>query len=229
MPSYARTYQLKGNLLYHVINRANARCTIFHDKEDFTYFVKLLSNICNKADFKIYHWVIMSNHYHILIEIDPPERLSSIMASINRLYSIYHHKRYSSCGYLWQGRFKSQAVQKDSYLISCGRYIERNPVKAGIVRSAEDYSYSSARFYVCGKSDMVTSISPFYETLGNSPLERQNAYHDMLIDDNQDEDDYFENFEHPLGSNIFKAQLIKTNGRHIPRRKGRPKTVRLKW
>jgi REP element-mobilizing transposase RayT len=129
MPSYARTHQLKQSLIYHVINRGNFRDVVFHDENDFVKFKEILSNYSQETGLKIYHWVLMSNHYHLCLELDNPEKLSSIMAGIARSYVHYHHKKYNVSGYLWQGRFKAQPIQKEQYLLACGRYIERNPVR----------------------------------------------------------------------------------------------------
>lgn len=82
MPYLARTHQLSQSLLYHIFNRGNERKEIFLDGEDFQYFVSLLSNYSEKHNFRIYHWVLMPNHYHLLLEIDEPERLSSIMSGL---------------------------------------------------------------------------------------------------------------------------------------------------
>lgn len=96
----------------------------------------------------------MSNHYHLLLELDDPCLLSGFMAGFNRAYTHYYHKVNKSSGLLWQGRFKSQPVQKENYMLVCGRYIERNPVVANIVSEAVDYTYSSAKFYCSGIFDI---------------------------------------------------------------------------
>ncbi len=132
MPSSARKHQLTNSLLYHVFNRGNARSEIFHHKNDYLHFIKILSRYSQEYTLRIYHWVLMPNHYHLLLELDEPKKLSSIMAGVARSYVHYHHKTYKSSGHLWQDRFKSQPVEKERYLLACGRYIERNPVKAGM-------------------------------------------------------------------------------------------------
>lgn len=139
MPSCARKHQLESSLTYHVLNRSNGRVPIFIDAEDFEYFKDILIRYKVRYGFRLFHWAIMSNHYHLLIEIDAPELISRVMAGINKAYSYYYHKRNETSGYLWQGRFKMQPVQKEDYMIACGRYIEQNPLKAGIVKSVDDY------------------------------------------------------------------------------------------
>jgi putative transposase len=100
----------------------------------------------------------MSNHYHLVIEFEYPELISKFMAGLHRAYSHYHHKLYGTTGFLWQGRFKMQPIQQDLYLKGCGRYIERNPVSAGLVQEAYEYCHSSARFYCLGQEDGLTQF-----------------------------------------------------------------------
>ncbi|OGX19755.1 MAG: hypothetical protein A3K83_07530 [Omnitrophica WOR_2 bacterium RBG_13_44_8b] len=178
------------------------------------------------AGLRIYHWVIMPNHYHLVLELDEPERLSSVMAGIGRSYACYHHRNYMSAGYLWQGRFKSQPIQKDLYLAACGRYVERNPVSAGMRDAAWDYPYSSARYYVFGDADMVTKESPLFADFGITPQERRTDYRNFLGSFDGQEEALFKNIEFPCGSKEFMRRLIKENGRFYPRRKGRMQVFR---
>ncbi|MDP1854153.1 MAG: transposase [Candidatus Omnitrophota bacterium] len=150
MPYTARSHQLKQSLIYHIFNRGINREKIFLDEEDYSYFIKLLREYSQRASLSIYHWVLMPNHYHIVTAIEEPEKISSVMAGLGRSYACYHHRKHKTAGYLWQGRFKSQPIQKELYLMACGRYVERNPVKAGIIEAAWEYPYSSARFYASG-------------------------------------------------------------------------------
>jgi len=223
MPSHARKHQLQGNLIYHVFNRANRKSNIFHGKDDFMRFTSILKKYASSFNLQIFHWAIMPNHYHILIELPIPEILSSIMSGIQRSYTHYYHKTYKTCGYLWQGRFKEQAIQKDRYLLACGRYIERNPVVAGIVEYAEEYFYSSARFYALSIKDRLTSQNPLYSNFGLSIEERLLNYRVFLQDFDETDDISFRNLEHPIGDKLFLRKLISLKGRYYPRRNGRPK------
>ena len=200
MPYFARTHQLKQSLLYHVYNRSINRGKIFHDDQDYMYFKGLISGYAERMALRVYHWVIMSNHYHMLIELDEPERMSSVMAGIGRSYACYHHRKYKSAGYLWQGRFKSQPIQKELYLIGCGRYIERNPVKTSMVEEVWEYPYSSAAYYILGKYDSITAESPLFENFGTSIEIRREKYKDFLLDFDAEEEILFDNIEFPRGS-----------------------------
>jgi putative transposase len=221
MPYIARTYQIKQSLLYHIYNRGNAKNEIFHSEEDYRYFLELLKSYSHKNNVGIYHWALMPNHYHLLAELVEPAKLSSIMAGIGRSYVHYYHRKYLTVGHLFQGRFKSQPVQRELYLLACGRYIERNPVVAGLSASAEKYSYSSAHFYVYGKDDGLTREDPLFQTFGEELFERRKVYAAFLRDFNKEEEKIFENFESPCGSKEFSRRLIKEKGLYVPRN-GRP-------
>ncbi|MFH1190574.1 MAG: transposase [Candidatus Omnitrophota bacterium] len=221
MPAYARKHQLNTSLIYHIYNRSNSQIPIFKKKDDFRYFMDLLKKYSIRFGLTIYHWVILSNHYHLLLELAAPERISKIMAGLSKAYSCYHHSSYLVSGFLWQGRFKLQPVQKEGYLISCGRYIERNPVRAGMVNEAYEYSYSSARFYCLGQADGITAENPLFPEFGIDLTSRHNAYIEFLRDFNNEEEQSFDNLERPVGNKEFIRRLIKENGRFLPRRRGR--------
>jgi hypothetical protein len=104
-------------------------------------------------------------------------------------------------------------------MIACGRYIDRNPVKAEIVELAQDYNYSSARFYCLGDDVGITNEDPYYTALAASVDERQKKYAESLLDDNGD-DDLWEDSEKPQGDTKFVRRIIKRNGRFMPRHRG---------
>lgn len=222
MPTYARKHQLATSLIYHIYNRSHGRISIFRSEDDFGYFMNLLKEYSTKFIMKIYHWVIMSNHFHLLLELEEPELVSRFMAGLAKAYSRYHHKTYSASGYLWQGRFKLQPVQKENYLIACGRYIERNPVRANMVNQSYEYSYSSARFYCLGETDDITTEDPTFSEFGTDLNCRRNVYTEFLRNFDEEEEKSFDNLEQPVGNKEFIRRLVRENGRLVPRRRGRP-------
>lgn len=222
MPSYARKYQLDLSMVYHVYNRSNNKVPIFKRSEDFLYFMELLRKYSRKFCLKIYHWVIMTNHYHLLLELEKPKQISKIMAGLSKSYSCHHHQVYSSAGYLWQGRFKMQPIQKESYLFACGRYIERNPVRAGIVNEIYEYSYSSARYYCLGENDGITTEDQAFRTFGQDAAACRIAYVKFMSAFDGKEETLFRNLEHPAGNENFIKSLLKNNGRFTSKRSGRP-------
>ncbi|MDD5506508.1 MAG: transposase [Candidatus Omnitrophica bacterium] len=223
MPSYARKHQLSGSFIYHLINRGNKKEVVFKETKDYLYFMKLLKEYSERFDLKIYHWILMFNHYHLLLEIDEPERISSCMAGLNRAYTCYYHKTYLTSGFLWQGRFKLQPVQKEGYLLACGRYIERNPIRANIVFQAQQYLFSSARFYCLGERDGVTTESPIFGDFGQDINLRRIAYKEFLSNFNNNEEVMFRTLDVPLGNKKFISRITKGQGRLFPKRRGRPR------
>ena len=218
MSTYARKYQ-GTSLVYHVYNRSNGRVPVFKQEQDFRYFISLIGKHCD--ELKVYHWAIMSNHYHLAVEFTVPERMSRIMSSIQRAYTHYHHSTYRKNGYSWQGRFKSQPIQKETYLITCGRYIERNPVNAGIIATAEEYAYSSAACYCRGAIDDITEQDPYYADFGLNDQERREKYREFLRSFSEEEEASYERMVYPQGNKEFVRRLRMLNGRLTSRRRGR--------
>ena len=227
VPSYARKHQLQGSLMYHVYNRSNRRTPIFHEEEDYIYFKQILSRYKKRFAAKIYHWVIMDNHFHFLLELEEPEQLSKMMGGIAQAYTYYYHKKYATAGYLWQGRFKLQPVESGNYLLSCGRYIERNPLEAGIVKMATEYLYSSARYYCQGSDDFLTDASPAYREFGSDQRTSRQEYQAFLKNFHPEEDEAFSQMENPIGQQLFIERLKKSQGRYMPRRRGRSRRIVL--
>jgi putative transposase len=220
MSPYARQYQLAQSLTFHVYNRSNAKAIIFRDDQDYEFFISALRRYVKLFALRIYHWAVMPTHYHLLLEIEEPESLSKAIAGISLSYTQYFHKQYTGCGYLWQGRFKSQPVQKEKYLIACGRYIDSNPVEAMLVSSPEQYLYSSARYYCLGIEDGVTVTDPMYEEWGAEKVDRQCRYAAFLGNYDSVDDERWNNMEVPQGDKEFIKKLVWEKGRLVSRRRG---------
>lgn len=135
---------------YHITSRGNQKGKIFWDKKDRIHFIEILKRTKERYSYLLHAYVFMDNHYHLLIET-PLANLKQIMQNINTSYTVYVNKRHKRCGHLFQGRYKSFVVDKESYLMELGRYIHLNPVRAGIVQRADDYSWSSYQDYSNGK------------------------------------------------------------------------------
>src|SRR3989338_10445832 len=114
----------------------------------------------------------MSNHFHLLIQIMKERDLSRLMQGISQTYAKYHKRLYRTSGYLFQGRYKSFLIEKDEYLIGCDRYIERNPIRAGIVTDLSKYPWSSYNYYANGKPDDIITPDTIYEGFGRTLQER---------------------------------------------------------
>jgi putative transposase len=143
MPRVARA--LADEQIYHIINRGNRRDDIFHDDEDFKTMLSLLRSAKKKFEVKIYAYVLMNNHYHLVIYTKYAQSLSKCMQWIGTSYVRYYNKRYQTTGHLWEGRYKSFIVQEENYLLMLIKYVEANPKRAKIVKDASDYAYGSAK------------------------------------------------------------------------------------
>ncbi len=142
---------------YHVTSRGNERGKIFFSAADYQKFLDYLSEAKKKYLVIIHGYVLMSNHYHLLIET-PEANLNKVMHYLNGAYTSYINIKKRRSGHLFQGRYKAIVVDKDSYLGELSRYIHLNPVRAKIVKMPEEYDYSSYRAYISNKgSDLVTT------------------------------------------------------------------------
>ena len=132
---------------YHIINRGVEQRVIFKEKEDYEYFEELMCFYAKSHGITIHNYCLMSNHYHLLIEIEY-ENLSKFMKQVNANYAIYFNKKNGRSGHLWQGRFKSWYVTDESYLYTLMLYIEQNPLKVNMVQELEAYPYSSYNYFL---------------------------------------------------------------------------------
>ncbi|WP_457605300.1 REP-associated tyrosine transposase [Nitratifractor sp.] len=132
---------------YHVVNRGVERRKVFLEKEDYEHFEELMCYYARAHNVTIHNYCLMSNHYHLLIEIKTAN-LSKFMRQLNMNYAIYFNKKNKRSGHLWQGRFKSWYVTDEAYLYTLMCYIEQNPLKAGIVKRLEEYPYSSYNHFL---------------------------------------------------------------------------------
>ncbi len=149
--------------LYHVTARGNERGKIFFTKTDYRKFKEYLAESQVKYGFVIHCYVLMTNHYHLLIET-PNKNLSKIMHHMNSSYTTYINIKRKRSGHLFQGRYKAILVDKDSYLLELSRYMHLNPVRAKMVERPEDYPYSSYDAYISGNDELV-SVAPVLSML----------------------------------------------------------------
>jgi putative transposase len=173
---------------YHVLNRGHARETVFHDDDDRTHFLALLARYGQRFRWRLYHYCLMDNHFHLLLQLPRPQDLSRAVAGL--LVSYWHHyrRRYRLVGHLFDGRFKSPAIDAESYLLSCGRYLERNPLAAGLVTEPWQYRWSSCRAYALGSADPLLADNPWYEELSPEAARRQHLWQAFLLGEDPKEE-----------------------------------------
>lgn len=133
--------------VYHVCIRGNNRQYVFREKEDKISFLESLSKFKERFGFKLYGLVLMDNHPHMIIETSDSMSISKIMQAIALSYSFKFRRKYGYTGYVWQGRFKSNVITGEGYILSCLEYIHNNPVRAGITLRPDQYFWSSYHFY----------------------------------------------------------------------------------
>lgn len=135
-----------GGEVYHVINRANARLTIFNTKEDYQLFEKLLLEIKELVDMRILAYVIMPNHFHLVLYPKKDGDLTAFMQRVSNSHTRKVHAltKTNGSGHLYQGRYKSFLVESNNYLLALMKYVERNPVRAKLSSVCEDWQWGSA-------------------------------------------------------------------------------------
>ena len=138
-----------GNDVYHVLNRANARRTLFEDDGDYAAFERVLVQACERLSMRLLAYCVMPNHWHLVAWPRQDGDLSRFMnwLTLTHTQRWHQHRHTVGEGHVYQGRFKSCPVETNEYLLSVCRYVERNPVRAGLVERALDWRWSSARWY----------------------------------------------------------------------------------
>ena len=168
--------------IYHVLNRGNNKQTLFKEKKDYTRYIELLENYKVRYGFKLYCYVLMNNHIHLLMEVGKKGSISKIMQGITLAHTRHFNLKYGASGHVWQGRFKSPLVGEDSYLLEVTRYIELNPVRARIVQDPTDYPWSSYTFHAYGERDHLLDTHPSYDIFGKTRHEKQLGYRQFVLD-----------------------------------------------
>ena len=174
-------------LIYHVINRGNNRQDVFHKPEDFRAFLKAMGDLKERKPFELFGYCLLSNHFHLLIR-PRGESISRIMQSLLVSHTQRYHKHHRSGGHVWQGRFKSPVIQDDQHLLTVLRYIEANPVRAKIVRRAEDWPWSSYPVHGLGQADELVDPLVTYDQLSPYPRVRQRQWSAMVHEPLEDKE-----------------------------------------
>lgn len=174
---------LLSHSFYHIMTRGNNRHEVFKNDSDYQYFIELIKKYKIEHPFELYHYSLMPNHVHLLVKTSAASDFSKFMKRLNLAYFHYYRRKYGWIGHFWQDRFKSQPVGKDAYFIQCGKYIELNAVRKGLVEKPEDYLYSSSRYYILGEKNYLLTEDLLYKELGRSSEERQANYQNFVISD----------------------------------------------
>ncbi len=226
MPRRARL-SLPGVPL-HVIQRGNNRQACFFAEEDFRFYLDSLGVCAAKTRCRVHAYVLMTNHVHLLLSSDEPNGAGALMKALGQRYVQYVNRTYRRSGTLWEGRFRSCLTQEESYLLSCMRYIEMNPVRAGMVAHPGEYRWSSYRANAQGETDQLIAPHAVYDALGPDAASRAGAYRELFrygLDPGLvDEIRKATNGNFALGDTRFTADIEAAIGRRVvPGKSGRPR------
>lgn len=143
MPRTARS--IVSQEIYHVLNRGNGRTTIFHQDADYVQFLHLLRRAKSDWPISLFGYCLMPNHFHLILRPDNSDAVGCFMHWLLTTHVRRHHQHLRTSGRVWQGRYKSFQIEGDAHLLMVMRYVERNPVRAGLATSAKRWRWSSHR------------------------------------------------------------------------------------
>ena len=213
----------------HIIQRGNNRVDCFMSDHDRATYMRYLGEASIKFDVAVHAWVLMSNHVHLLLTPSHSESASRLMQFIGRHYVRFFNRKYSRTGTLWEGRFKSSLIQAEDYFLTCQRYIELNPVRAGMVCHPGDYHWSSYKPNALGIESAIRQPHEIYLALGNSEKARLATYRGLfseVISEKQLKQIRFTaNKGLVLGSRAFTEMIERNSGQRARLLKPGPKVA----
>jgi len=180
MPRIPRS--LIDNGYYHIVTRGNDRRKLFRRRDDYVRILGIIRLYVEKYQVRIFHYCLMPNHIHLLIQAIESADLPKFMQGILQVYANYFRMKYDSTGFLFQNRYRSILIEKESYLLDCARYIERNPLRAKICNDLKDYSWSSYLFYAEGRENSIIEIpNPCFFDLSDNAIDRQRMFREYVV------------------------------------------------
>lgn len=221
MPRIARV--IAAGFPHHITQRGNNHATVFFDDEDRQTYLKLLAAYTQKHNVHIWAYCLMGNHVHLLAVPETETALSRGIGLTNQMYTHYINRKLEQTGRIWQNRFFSCVVGSEQYLWAVARYIERNPLKAGLAATAEAYPWSSAKAHISGTADPLLHGHPWL-----SPQEQQ-AYSGFVSMADEDIDNAIRKATRtgrPFGPESFIDRLeLQLNQSLKPGKPGRPRKI----
>jgi putative transposase len=220
-------YVIPG-LPQHVIQRGNNRQAIFVAEGDYAAYLGWLKEAAQRYGLLIHAYVLMTNHVHLLVTPTQDDSVAKTLQSLGRRYVQYFNFTYQRTGTLWEGRYRATVVDAEDYLLACCRYIEMNPVRAGMVKSAAHYRWSSYRHNAQGHKDAQITDHDVYRRLGRTVQARYEAYRSLFRDGDDDTTVLaIRESAHKgwaLGGDRFRGEVEKlAKRRTAPLQRGRPK------
>ncbi|MBP2629755.1 MAG: transposase [Firmicutes bacterium] len=191
---------------YHIMIKGNDKKDIFIDDQDKMYFIEILKTKKENNRYDLIAFCIMDNHAHLLLQ-EREEDIANIMKRINISYVFYFNKKYKKTGHLFQDRYRSEKIEDDSYLLMATRYIHKNPVKAGIVKKAEKYKWSSYKGYIEEDTVLAKAIDKEL-VLGIFSEDKKEAREEFIKFTNMKEEDKFIEIDEKA-NRMEESQAIK--------------------
>lgn len=222
-----RRLDLEG-VAQHVIQRGNDRQPCFFRESDYRRYLQDLREAALKFDCRVHAYVLMTNHVHLLVTPGGVGMVARMMQAVGRRYVRYVNDSLGRTGTLWEGRYRSCLVDTDGYLLGCYRYIELNPVRAGMVVAPGEYRWSSFGSNGLGKADPLIRPHPLYEMISREPGVRRLLYRELVAQGTDDEQlqaiRLYVQRQRALGSDRFQAAIERQLNRRAGIGKpGRPR------
>jgi len=214
----------------HIVQRGNDRSDCFKRDADYFFYLEHLRELARETGCAVHAYCLMTNHVHLLLTPAATDACATLMRNLGQRYVQRFNRTYERTGTLWEGRFRSFLVESARYVLACYRYIEHNPVRAGMVQSAAEYPWSSHQGNAGLRTDPLLTPHAEYLALGEEPALRLRAYRE-LVDGELASDELTRIREAaqngmPLGGESFKARIEVDLGRRIGRAKrGRPRKM----
>ncbi len=203
---------------HHITQRGNRRQQTFFNNGDYAAYLELMADWCREEGVEIWGYCLMPNHAHLIAVPSSEDGLRWAIGEAHRRYTRRINFREKWRGYLWQGRFAS-FVMDDPYLLAAARYVELNPVRAGLVPSAGDWPWSSARAHLAGRDDQLVRVAPLLAMIPDWSAFLASAVPEEQIRDIRRHG----RTGRPLGDENFVARLEETAGRALKPQKRGPK------
>ncbi len=200
MPRIARREILYDGCYAHIISRSIRKMKLFREKADFQELYQLFAETKRQACFKIYHYCFMHTHFHLAVSIPDIKEFSNALRDVKSQYSHKFHAKYHLSGPIWNDRYRGLLIENEAYLQACGTYIENNPVKAGFVKKANDWKFSSSRHYQGEGPDLLVDNYADSDNLSRA------------VEIDFEEEEFFEH-GHVIGSAFYRWQLYEKKKR----------------
>jgi putative transposase len=203
---------------HHITQRGNRRMDTSFSEGDYREYLSLMAEWCNRCKVQVWAYCLMTNHVHLIVVPESIDGLRRAIGEAHRRCSRYINFQNGWTGHLWQGRFGSFPMD-EQYLITAARYIELNPIKAGIVKKPEDFKWSSAKAHLQCENDILVEVEPLLSIIPD--------WQDLLSGDlSVEEYEILRRHERsgrPLGSDGFMVRLEQLTSRVLRRKKPGPK------